>query len=126
MSLLGPAVAWLVENKGWTRINASVWCGFATWLVGLGTLLSFDEWSGYTLWVKTFFDLLDFVTSNIMLPLGGLFIAVFAAWVMKSSSTADELTLEENGPAFTVWRFLLRFVTPVAVIIVFLNAIGLL
>jgi len=60
-----------------------------------------------------------------MLPLGGLFIAIFAGWVMKSSSSADELSLGE-GIAFSLWRFLVRFVTPVAVIIVFLNAIGLL
>ena len=126
ISLIEPAVAWLVENKGWTRIKASIWCGLATWLVGLGTVLSFNEWSGYTLWGKTFFDLLDFLTSNIMLPLGGLFIAFFAAWVMKASSTADELALPENGTAHNAWRLLLRFVTPVAVIIVFLNAIGLL
>jgi len=126
ISLIEPAVAWLVENKGWTRIKASVWCGFATWFVGLGTVLSFNKWSGYTLWDKTFFDLLDFLTSNIVLPLGGLFIAIFAAWVMKASSTADELSLAEKGAAHTSWRFLVRFVTPVAVIIVFLNAIGLL
>lgn len=126
ISLIEPAVAWLVENKGWTRIKASVWCGFATWLMGLGTVFSFNEWAEFTLWGKTFFDLLDYLTSNIMLPLGGLFIAVFAAWVMKASSTADELALPENGMAHTSWRFLVRFVTPVAVIIVFLNAIGLL
>ncbi|HHI93766.1 MAG TPA: sodium-dependent transporter [Gammaproteobacteria bacterium] len=124
ISLIEPAVAWLVENKGWTRVKASTWCGFATWLVGLGTVLSFNEWSAYTLWGKNFFDLLDFLTSNIMLPLGGLFIALFAAWVMKSSSTADELALAEDGVAHTSWRFLVRFVTPVAVIIVFLNAVG--
>ena len=124
ISLIEPAVAWLVENKGWTRVKASAWCGFATWLMGLGTVLSFNEWSDYTLWGKNFFDLLDFLTSNIMLPLGGLFIALFAAWVMKSSSTADELALTEKGMAYTSWWFLVRFVTPVAVIIVFLNAIG--
>jgi NSS family neurotransmitter:Na+ symporter len=124
ISLIEPAVAWLVENKGWTRVKASAWCGFATWLVGLGTALSFNEWSDYTLWGKNFFELLDFLTSNIMLPLGGLFIALFAAWVMKSSSTANELALEEKSMAYTSWWFLVRFVTPVAVIIIFLNAIG--
>ncbi len=125
ISLIEPAVAWLVENKGWSRIKASVVCGVATWLVGLGTVFSFNIWAEATLWGKTVFDLLDYLTSNIMLPLGGLFIAVFAAWVMKSTSTADELSLGE-GLAFPLWRFLVRFVTPVAVIIVFLNAIGLL
>ena len=125
ISLIEPAVAWLVENKSWSRIKASVVCGVATWLAGLGTVFSFNIWAEATLWGKTVFDLLDYLTSNIMLPLGGLFIAIFAGWVMKSSSTADELSLGE-GIAFSVWRFLVRFVTPVAVIVVFLNAIGLL
>jgi NSS family neurotransmitter:Na+ symporter len=123
ISLIEPAVAWLVENRRWSRIKASVVSGVATWAVGLGTVLSFNAWSGYTLWGKTFFDLLDFLTANIMLPLGGLFIAIFAAWIMKKASTAEELALGE-GTAFQLWRFLVRFVTPVAVIIVFLNAIG--
>lgn len=123
ISLIEPAVAWLVENRSWSRMKASVWCGVATWLMGLGTVFSFNIWAEATLWGKTVFDLLDYLTSNIMLPLGGLFIAVFAAWVMKSSSSADELSLGE-GVAYPAWRFLVRFVTPVAVIIVFLNAVG--
>ena len=125
ISLIEPAVAWLVENKGMSRVKASVWCGLATWFVGLGTVLSFNKWSAFTLWNKTFFDLLDFLTANIMLPLGGLFIALFAAWAMKPSSTADELDAAENGAVYAVWRFLVRYVTPVAVIIVFLHAVGL-
>lgn len=124
ISLIEPAVAWLVENRGWTRVKASVVSGLATWLVGLGTVLSFNHWAELTLWGKTFFDLLDFLTSNIMLPLGGLFIAVFTAWVMKSKSTADELALAEKSLGYILWRILVRFVTPIAVTIVFLNAIG--
>ncbi|HEC19876.1 MAG TPA: sodium-dependent transporter [Gammaproteobacteria bacterium] len=126
ISLIEPAVAWLVENRGWSRNKASLLCGLATWLMGLGTVFSFNLWSSYTLWGKTFFDLLDFLTSNIMLPLGGLFIAIFAAWVMKPSSTADELALAQEGIAYKAWWFLVRFITPLAVTIVFLNAIGLL
>jgi NSS family neurotransmitter:Na+ symporter len=125
ISLIEPAVAWLVENRGWDRIKASVICGIATWLVGLGTVFSFNIWSEVKVFNKTFFDLLDFLTANIMLPLGGLFIAVFAAWIMKRSSTVQELAMGE-GISYGLWRFLVRFVTPVAVIIVFLKAIGIL
>lgn len=131
ISLIEPAVAWLVENKGMARIRASVITGVATWLLGIVTIMSFSSWSfsfkfaGAT---KTdgMFDVIDILTSNIMLPLGGLFIAVFAAWVMKSSFTADELNLDKRGIAFQTWRFLVRYVTPIAVTIVFLNAIGIL
>jgi NSS family neurotransmitter:Na+ symporter len=57
-----------------------------------------------------------------MLPIGGLFIAIFSAWLMREASSRDELKTSEI--IYTSWRFLLRYVTPVAVIIVFLNAIG--
>jgi len=129
ISLIEPAVAWLVENRGMNRIYAAVYIGIATWLVGIGSALSFNVWSEKTLTIpflfkgKTFFDTLDFLTSNIMLPLGGLFIAIFAVWLMTEKSTRDEL--DTNEQIYTIWRFLVRFVTPVAVIIVFLNALGI-
>ena len=71
----------------------------------------------------TVFDMLDYLTANIMLPLGGLLIALFAAWQMRSESTQSELGLARGMP-YQIWRFLLRYVAPLAVIVVFLNAIG--
>ena len=86
ISLIEPAVAWLVERRGLTRIKASIICGFVTWLVGLGTVFSFNIWETYTVFDKTVFDLLDYLTTNIMLPLGGLLIAVFVGWSMRELS----------------------------------------
>jgi len=123
ISLIEPAVAYLVENRGMKRLTAAAICGLATWLVGLATVFSFNIWSGFTVMGKTIFDLLDFVTSNIMLPLGGLLIAIFAVWVMKKESSRQELGLGKMG--FSLWYVVTRFVTPVAVLIVFLNSIGL-
>lgn len=128
ISLIEPAVAYLVENKGYNRIYASVWIGFATWFVGLGTIFSFNIWKEKTLSIPflfddlTFFDTLDYLTANIMLPLGGLFIAIFAAWIMRESSAREELA---TYPAiYKTWRFLVRYVTPIAVIVVFLKAVS--
>jgi len=132
ISLIEPAVAWLVENKGMNRVTASVWCGLATWLVGIGSVLSFNLWKaktwslslfGETLFEnKTFFDTLDGLTANIMLPLGGLFIAIFAGWLMKPQSSKKELNTTEKG--YTIWINLVRVLAPVAVMVVFLNVIG--
>jgi NSS family neurotransmitter:Na+ symporter len=130
ISLIEPAVAWLVENHGYSRVNASVVGGIATWLLGLLTVFSFNIWSDLKPLAigifadMTLFDLLDYLTANIMLPLGGLLIAVFAGWQMTRASTVDELAMGERF-FYPVWRFLVRYITPVAVIIVFLNAIGL-
>ncbi|MBL1432549.1 MAG: sodium-dependent transporter [Gammaproteobacteria bacterium] len=122
ISLIEPAVAWLIENKGVSRIKASIALGLLTWVFGLGTVFSFNEWSDVTVFDKTFFDVLDYLTSNIMLPLGGVLMAIFAGWLMKREASQDELALGRG--AYLTWRFLVRFVTPVAVTLVFLNAIG--
>jgi NSS family neurotransmitter:Na+ symporter len=128
ISLIEPAVAYLVENKGLTRIAAAVWIGVFTWFVGLGTVFSFNIWKDKTLTIPylfenlTFFDTLDYLTANIMLPLGGLFIAIFAAWIMRKQSTRDEL--KTHPLVYNIWRFLVRYVTPLAVIVVFLKAVG--
>ena len=78
---------------------------------------------GHTLFEnKTVFDTLDGLTANIMIPLGGLFIAIFAGWLMKTESSKNELNTTENG--YNIWQILIRFVAPTAVMIVFLQAIG--
>ena len=128
ISLIEPAVAWLVENRGMKRVYASVWIGVLTWAMGLGSVFSFNIWQDKTWTVPylfedaNFFDTLDFLTANIMLPLGGLFIALFAAWMMRESTSRSELN---TWPfIYRGWLFLVRYVTPVAVLIVFLSAVG--
>ncbi|UCC55712.1 MAG: sodium-dependent transporter [Gammaproteobacteria bacterium] len=131
ISLIEPAVAWLVENRGMNRVFASAVAGLATWLFGLLTVFSFNIWADVKLLsgIKVFqdstiFDLLDYLTANIMLPLGGLLIAVFAVWQMSRNSSVDELSMGD-GFFYKIWRFLVKYITPVAVFIVFLNAVGI-
>jgi NSS family neurotransmitter:Na+ symporter len=125
ISLIEPIVAWLVENKNMKRVNATLLSGGIIWLLGLLTVFSFNIGKNWTLFGKTAFGLLDYLTANIMLPLGGLLIAVFAGWMMKQNSTAEELALGK-GIVYNAWLFLIRFVTPTAILIVFANLIGLL
>ena len=123
ISIIEPVVAWLVENHGHTRVAASVWAGLVTWLVGLGTVLSFNLWSSPLAFGKTFFDLIDYLTSNIMLPLGGVLIALFAGWFMSERAVREEMDMQHPW-LYRLWYFLLRFVTPICVIAVFLKAIN--
>ena len=125
ISLVEPIVVWLVENKNMTRLRASVYSGAIIWLLGLLTIFSFNIGREWTLFGLTMFELLDYLTANIMLPLGGLLIALFAGWVMKRQSSMDELGLG-NGVLYSTWRVLVRFITPIAIMIVFANLIGLL
>jgi len=124
ISLIEPAVAWLVENKQISRRRASVTIGFSAWLLGLFTVFSFNIGENWLLFGMTMFGLLDYLTTNIMLPLGGLLTIIFAGWIMAKDSTKDELAA--STPIFYyTWRVLVRYVAPLAIIIVFLNKIGL-
>jgi NSS family neurotransmitter:Na+ symporter len=125
ISLLEPIVAWLVENRGMERVKAAVVASIAGWLLGVVSLLSLNVWSGYTLFDKTFFDLMDYVTANIMLPVGGLLIAVFAGWRLSRAASLTELALGD-GMVYRLWRVLVRYITPIAVLLVLLNVTGIL
>jgi len=122
ISLIEPTVAWLVENKDMDRPQACIWSGVACWLLGVAVVFSFNIWSGHTFFGKNLFELLDYLTANLMLPLGGLAIAVFSGWIMKTSDSAQELALPEQG--YQIWQFLIKFVAPPAVFLVFLHVIG--
>jgi len=122
ISLVEPAVAWLVENKDFTRVKASVLSGLAIWALGVSVAFSFNIWSDFKFFDKTIFDLLDYLTANLMLPIGGFCIAVFTGWIMQREHVRDELDLSEMQ--FEAWVFLVRYVAPASVFIVFLHVLG--
>ena len=125
IGLLEPAVAWSVESHGRSRRSAAVVIGIIIWALGFLTLLSFNVLGDLRFLGGTLFDNIDHLASNILLPLGGLFITVFAGWVMCKNSSSEELDIG-TGPAYGAWRFLARWLAPAAVLIVFLHATGLL
>ena len=129
ISILEPAVAWLVEYRNMTRVRAAAFAGFGAWLLGVGTVLSFNHWAfsfSFAGQEKTsgLFDVFDTVTANVFLPLGGLLIAIFAAWVLSKEAAADEFGM--GGKVFTAWQFAARYIAPAGVVLIFLNAIGVL
>ncbi|MEX0943194.1 MAG: sodium-dependent transporter [Pseudomonadales bacterium] len=119
ISLVEPAVAWLIERLYVPRKKAAAIVGGVAWFVGLGSAMSFNVWSEVTLFGSmTFFGTMDYVSNNIMLPLGGLFIAIFAGWGLDKLIRRDEMNLPDTQ--FAIWQFLVRFVAPTAVFIVFI------
>ncbi|MFC3681416.1 sodium-dependent transporter [Bacterioplanoides pacificum] len=122
ISIAEPAVAWAVE-RGLSRVQAAVVICTLAWLLGIGTVLSFNEWSEVKFFGKTIFDNLDFLSSNIMLPLGGILIAIFVGWFMKESHTAAQVD-SKRSVFYNIWRVMVRFVSPIAVGYIFLNGLG--
>jgi len=121
ISLLEIFVSWAEEHHGWRRASAAVWSGGFAWFIGLANVLSTNVWKDFyplgrfeVFAGKTFFDLFDYVTANIMLPLGGVLVAVFAGWFMSRRSTCDELGIGD-GTLYRTWLFLVRYVAPIAI-----------
>jgi NSS family neurotransmitter:Na+ symporter len=125
ISLLEPAVAWMVENRGIRRPRASAIAGLIAWLLGIGSVLSFNKWQDLKIWGMTYFDLMNYMTSNVMLPLGGLLIAIFSVWLMSKNASVEELAMGE-GLAYKSWRITVRYIAPIGVIVIFLHKIGVL
>jgi NSS family neurotransmitter:Na+ symporter len=121
IGLMEPAVAWIVEKFNKTRAQATIMTGVTVWLLGMGSVLSFNVLSDVKFLAGTIFDNVDYLTSNIMLPLAGLLIVIFAGWVMCRNSTADEL--HGSGVLYRSWRVLARFVAPIGITLVLINAV---
>jgi NSS family neurotransmitter:Na+ symporter len=122
ISLIEPTIAWLQETHHWDRKKACVWAGSGCWLLGIAVVFSFNIWSEHKLFDKNLFELLDYLTANLMLPLGGLAIALFAGRIMKPSDSAQELKMPDNE--YKMWQFLIQYVSPAAVFLVFLHVLG--
>ncbi len=123
ISLIEPVTAWMEENTRLSRPLAAGLCGGLAWLLGIGTVLSFNLWQDHTFMGQTFFGVLDFLTSNILLPLGGLLIAIFAGWLMQREATRDELGVGD-GIAYRAWRLVVRYLAPLGIGLVVLHVMG--
>ncbi len=115
---------WLEEQKGMNRTLSTLIAGLVCWVLGIASILSLNLWSDVTplgmfamFEGKTIFDLLDYLTANILLPLGGLLVAVLVGWFMSKQALQNELSLSEGS--FKLWYNTLKFITPVAVLVVF-------
>jgi NSS family neurotransmitter:Na+ symporter len=124
ISLVEPAIAWLTENTRLTRLQAAWLIGLTDWVLGIAVLLSFSAWKDMRLlFGLNIFDTLDRLTTNILLPLGGLLMALFAGWVMKTHHIQEELNIPTQP--YRLWRFTIRFISPLAIIAIFLYLFGL-
>ena len=123
ISLLEPGVAWVVESLKVKRTVAALGLGIVAWTLGIFSALSFDLLSSYTIGGKNFFDSMDFLSNQILLPLGGILIAIFVGWVMRRKNVLEELFVQEEGTIIKVWFLLLKYIAPFMVAMVFIFAV---
>jgi len=132
ISLLEVVTAYFIDEKKWKRPNAVLVFGFVIFLVGIPSALSFNVMADVKLFGKTYFDIADFLASNIMLPAGGFFIAIFVGWVWGFDKAIVSLkqgseNLFDNNPWLTSgWKIFLKYIAPVMIFIVLLHSLSLL
>ena len=125
VSLVEPMVQYFIDRFSWGRVRASVSMGLFFYLVGIIALLSnIDGFKEYLTWGnKNFFDWVDYVTAAIMLPAGGLIMAIFVGFVVDKHRV-ESIMKPQLGIAFDVWFFSLRYITPIAMFVVMLTLLG--
>jgi len=125
IALLESPVAYLNERLGLSRAKATIVAGCSIWALSLLTVFSLSgaPWAQDVVMGLNFFDALDKLTANIMLPLAGLFTAILVGWVVNEKITREEFGLSDT--AHKAVMFCLRYLSPVAIAIVFLQAVGL-
>jgi len=128
ISLLEVPVAWLASKDNWTRKKAAIVSGLVIWVLGFLSVLSLNVLSGfYPLGFagveKTFFDIFDYLTSNIMLPITGLLTAVFVGWFVPQAISREELQILTANHWFKGWMIMMRFGVTAVLLIVFYNLV---
>jgi len=128
ISMLELVVALLMKRLALRRIFATAIASSACFLAGIATALSFNLLANWyplgglaNFESATVFDLLDYLTSNILLPIGGMAIAVFAGWVIPERVLSEELRL--SRAACRILRILLRYVVTTAIVVTTMSAV---
>ncbi|MFP4266362.1 MAG: sodium-dependent transporter [Spirochaetaceae bacterium] len=130
ISILEMPVAYIIEKKNMARPKAAILVGGISFVLGIAVSLSFGIWGGFTVFGQNIFGLFDYFGSNISLPLGALGGSIAVGWFWNKKGATDEITndgeLPEVRGVANTWFFLVRYIIPVFIFIIFLSSIGLL
>lgn len=132
ISLLEVVIAYFVDERDWKRHNAVIVFGFITFLVGVPSALSFNVMSEFKIFGLNFFDFVDFLASNILLPLGGLLISIFVAYVwgldkaVLNLKEGAEKLFDDYPRIIFFWKIFLKYFAPVLIFLVLLDSTGIL
>jgi NSS family neurotransmitter:Na+ symporter len=125
-SMLEIIVSAFIENGKHSRKKISWISGIVVFAAGIPAALSYSLLGDFQIFGKNVFDATDFLVSNILLPLGSLLIALFISYKMSKQLVKDEFTISNTlSPAmYTTWSFLMKWVVPITIIVVFMSTLG--
>ena len=127
--IVEPMIAWWQERFRLKRPVAALLVCLSIFVLGLGTVFSFNLWSEWRPLAAFeryadfgYFEILDYLTANIMMPLSGLLLAVFVGWMVKPEAIAEQLSMS-SPTAFRIWYWLLRWVAPVSIALILYSSL---
>jgi NSS family neurotransmitter:Na+ symporter len=125
ISLHEVVTAYLNERFSMNRSRAALLVTSFCVVTGVLSSLSLGVWDAKFFGLG-FFDLLDFVTAKLMLPLSGFLVCLFVGWYLKRSLSYEELTNYgvKKAPYFTAYMFIVRYLAPIAIALIFVNELG--
>ena len=124
ISLIEPFITYLMSKYNISRIRASFISISTSWVLGFGTIVSFNIGSNVKIFGLTIFEFIDYLTSNLLLPIGGILISVIVGWCISRNTLKNDSLIGENLLSF-IWFISIKFIAPLAVLVIMLNAIGL-
>ena len=129
LGMLEPFVSFLKGRSRLSRGTLAIAAGALAWIIGVGPALSFNVLSDLRplSWLpkfadKTLFDIIDYVVANVLLPLNGLLITLFAGWCLRQRTVLEE-TGWSDGTLYRTWRFVVRYLAPVVITIILYNSL---
>lgn len=124
-----PLISWAEEHRDTSRRKASYAGGFLVWILGAGTIFSFGSGADFhpldflpVFDDMTIYRIQDFVSANLLLPIGAIAMAIFAGWIMSRNSTIEELGLDD-GIGYKLWRMNMRYIAPLVIFIILVFSI---
>ncbi len=126
ISLVEPGVQYLMDKFKMSRKKAVIVISLTYWIGGVLAILSYSKAWGkiFTFFKKPLFDLLDFTTTSIMLPLGGFIIAIFVGYVLPKTQKFKYIGKDLGEVGFKIWDFSIKVIVPIALIFTMLNLLG--
>ena len=123
ISLTEPALAYLTEEYNAKRQRVAISLGVVCWVLGLGTVFSFNIWSDFfVVGELNFFGFVDYLSQNIMLPLGGMLITIFAAWLLPRDIVNRQLGISSRAVSWA-WRIVAGILAPLGVLAIFIYTV---
>ena len=126
LGMMEPFVSWLEDRPRWNRRRAAMLTAAVVWFLGLAAVFSFNLWKNFTpldmipqMQGRTVFSILDYLVSNLILPINALMIALFAGWAIGSARMRKDIGIQSDL-SWALWQFSVRLLAPVAILCMFI------